>query len=89
MNPYFHLHQNIYFHYESNGNFFKPHELLHNSIQIFEPCSNDDHTIIPHEVPREIDSLIPHVVPHESYSIIPHQTSHESDSITLSYHHSQ
>jgi hypothetical protein len=65
--------------------FYNLNELLRNSIQISEPHSNDDHTIIPHEVPREIDSLIPH----ESNSIIPHQTSLDSNSITLSYHHSQ
>jgi hypothetical protein len=77
------------FHHDSNGNFFKPHELLHNSIQILESYSNDDHTMFSQETPHEIDSVTPHEVPHESNSIISHDNSHESDSINLYDHHSK
>jgi hypothetical protein len=59
--------------------------LLHNSTQIPESYSNDDHDMFSHEVPHEIDSAIPH----ESDSIISHENSHESDSINFSDHHSQ
>ena len=97
MNPYFHLHQNIFILIQVE-NFLNLMSyciiqlIFHNSI------NHSDNSYSSPSIPSPLvelehlnddHTIIHHEVPHETDSIITHEVHHETDSFNLSDHHSQ